>query len=110
MQSYQRTPLGIITESQGKFSAALEGISGDSFEVVQIVDEQPEIQAEPSHVARFAALNAVRKHGFAMIREDHSIYFNGIAGLPGPYASYAEEQMGVDGLLEVLHGKDRTGS
>ena len=41
----------------------------------------------------------------ALIVEDAGLFIESLGGFPGPYSSYVEEKIGLDGILRVMEGE-----
>ncbi|MDR2778570.1 MAG: hypothetical protein LBB13_03695 [Rickettsiales bacterium] len=78
-----------------KYGFNLEIISPD-FEIL-------EIQAKTcAEVARFSAKYACEKLGYPVLKSDSGLYVDCLGGLPGPYNSYFDKQVGIDKFLTML--------
>jgi XTP/dITP diphosphohydrolase len=67
----------------------------------------PEIQASTcGKVAAFSASYAANKLNCPVVKSDAGFYVEALGGLPGPYSTYFDRQIGVDKFLELL--KDET--
>lgn len=69
----------------------------------------PEIQADSSlEVAKASVSEYFRIHQKPVIKEDHSLYLDGIK-FPGPYSRYAQENISVDHLAKIAKSLDING-
>jgi non-canonical purine NTP pyrophosphatase (RdgB/HAM1 family) len=80
---------------------------------IHIVDpgfEVLEIQAKTSaEVVRFSVKYAADRLGMGCLKSDTSVYIDGLGGLPGPYNSYFDKQIGAEKFLHMLKDeKNRT--
>ena len=84
-----------------KYQFDLEIMSPD-FEIL-------EIQAKSClDVVRFSASYAANKLGMPVLKSDSGLYIDFLGGLPGPYNSYFDKQIGVDKFLSLFKDvKDR---
>lgn len=101
----------IITKNKGKILAAQRVFSKFGIKVKNLEKEYPEIQADNSlEIAKFTAQQASQDFKVPVIREDHSLFINGLNGFPGPYTSYFDKMIPAEKILELLKGvKDRSG-
>ncbi|OGC48029.1 MAG: hypothetical protein A3A94_00080 [Candidatus Portnoybacteria bacterium RIFCSPLOWO2_01_FULL_43_11] len=102
--------VNIITKNSGKLLAAKKVFEKYGITVNQIDKEYPEIQAENSlEISKYTAIQAAKKLGKSVIREDHSLFINAL-GMPGPYTNYIEKKLSVKKLLEIMRNQpDRSG-
>lgn len=97
-----------VTTNEFKFKSFVEAIKLDSYEIERLSVETPEIQAENNRaVAEFSAQWAANEYNHPVITEDIGMYVKALNGFPGPFLSQAEKQLGAEGFLTLLHGKDR---
>ncbi len=101
----------LLTKNEGKLLAAKSVFKGSDIELVILNKEYPEIQADNSlEIARTTALIAARENNKIVIREDHSLFINGLSGFPGPYVAHFERTMSAEKILEMMNKcEDRTG-
>ncbi|KAK9916077.1 hypothetical protein WJX75_008323 [Coccomyxa subellipsoidea] len=70
----------------------------------------PELQGEPTEIAKEKCRLAAQQVGGAVMVEDTSLCFNAMGGLPGPYIKWFLQKLGHDGLNRMLAGfEDKTG-
>ncbi|BDA43925.1 Inosine triphosphate pyrophosphatase [Coccomyxa sp. Obi] len=70
----------------------------------------PELQGEPTEIAKEKCRLAAEQVGGAVMVEDTSLCFNAMGGLPGPYIKWFLQKLGHDGLNRMLAGfEDKTG-
>jgi non-canonical purine NTP pyrophosphatase (RdgB/HAM1 family) len=97
-----------ITTAEYKYRAfcSCVKIPGVSFEKRAI--ETPEIQAlTASEVALFSAKYMAHQLSHPVICEDVTHHINSLGGFPGVTLKYVETQIGSEGFLKLLVGKDR---
>lgn len=83
---------------------------GSSVQIEQLEGDFPEIQAETSlEIARYTAMAASKQMGAPVLREDGSVYLQGLGGLPGPFMAYVEKKISPELLVSLLEGRDRNG-
>jgi XTP/dITP diphosphohydrolase len=92
-----------ITTNDYKFNRFTESAKIAGFDVQQLKEQTPEIQAENNRqVAEFSAKWAADKFNHPVLKEDVGIYINAYKGFPGPYLSQVEKQLETDGFLQLL--------
>ncbi|MBK70641.1 MAG: non-canonical purine NTP pyrophosphatase, RdgB/HAM1 family [Euryarchaeota archaeon] len=42
----------------------------------------------------------------ALMVEDAGLFIESLGGFPGPYSSYVEEKIGLDGILRIMNGEE----
>ena len=63
-----------------------------------------EIQSDSlEKIARFAAEEAAWKHNRTVVVEDSGLFVPALDGFPGPFSSYVQATIGVDGLLRLMN-------
>ena len=76
---------------------------GFNIEIVDPDFEIIEIQAKTCvEVAAFSAKYAADKLGKPVLKSDTGVYIEALGGLPGPYNSYFDKQIGVEKFLELF--------
>lgn len=95
--------LYFITTNDYKFKRFTESAGLEGFEVLQLKEETPEIQATNNRqVAEYSAKWAADKFQRAVLKEDVGIYIHAYKGFPGPYLSQIEKQLETEGFLRLL--------
>ncbi len=46
------------------------------------------------------------EEGTALLVEDAGLFIDSLGGFPGPYSSYVEEKIGLDGILRIMNGEE----
>lgn len=91
---------GKLKEVQAKFSPL-------GFEVEQLVDEYPEIQAD---TLEEVVANGLRwlwgRHKMPIIIDDSGLFIETLSGFPGVYSAYVFKTLGCDGVLKQMEGLD----
>ncbi len=65
-----------------------------------------EIQAKTcAEVVKFTVKYAAEKLNRPVLKSDTGFYIDALGGLPGPYNSYFDKQIGVDKFLELFKGE-----
>jgi|SRR5581483_3387922 len=92
-----------ITTNDYKFKRFTESAKLTGFDVQQLKEETPEIQAANNRqVAEYSAKWAADKFQRPVLKEDVGIYINAYRGFPGPYLSQVEKQLEIEGFLQLL--------
>ena len=100
----------LITGNPEKLYFARKAFEQTNIQLEQINPDYREVQASSSlEVARHTIEKFIGEYDRPIIREDHSLYLDGIPGFPGPYLSYFDERLDAEKLLELVEGKKRTG-
>lgn len=101
----------LITQNQGKLMAAQEAFKDSNITLMTVEKDYPEIQADSSaEIAEYTSILVAHELGKPAIREDHSIFLNGLHGIPGPYMSYFNKKLSEQDVLRLFeHLPDRTG-
>lgn len=99
-----------ISKNVGKLRAMRHAFEGSGVAVEPLDGDFPEIQAETSlEIARHTAVAASKQMGAPVMREDGSVYLQGLGGLPGPFMAYIEKMVTPETLVSLLEGRDRNG-
>lgn len=94
-----------ITTNDYKFKRFTESARLGGFDVRQLKEETPEIQAANNReVAKYSAKWAADKFQHPVIKEDVGVYIDAYRGFPGPYLSQVEKQLETEGFLQLLSG------
>lgn len=100
--------IAFITTAPHKYTAFSQHMSvpGVAFEHIDI--ETPEIQAQTAcEVALFSAKYMARELSCPVICEDVTHHIDSLGGFPGVTLKYVEQQIGTEGILKLIAGKDR---
>ncbi|MBQ6285068.1 MAG: non-canonical purine NTP pyrophosphatase [Bacilli bacterium] len=96
-----------VTGNWAKLDSAKQVLEPLGYEVDNIKMETPEIQADDvTEVAKYSAKWACEKLGKAVLKNDTGLFVNALKGFPGVYTHYADDTIGVDGLLKLMEGID----
>lgn len=57
-------------------------------------------------IAKAKAEEAFRKTGYPVLVEDSAWYFDAWNGLPGPFAKWFKETVGIDGVLKMMSSEE----
>lgn len=97
-----------ITTAERKYDAFIQSVQIDGYRFEHCAVETPEIQANTaSEVALFSAKYMARQLSHPVICEDVTHHINSLGGFPGVTLKYVEAQIGTEGFLRLLAGKDR---
>ena len=99
-----------VTGNWAKIDSARQVLEPLGFEVDNIKMETPEIQADDVvDVSKYSAKWAAEKLGVPVLKNDTGLFVNALKGFPGVYTHYADDTLGVDGLLKLMDGiEDRS--
>jgi XTP/dITP diphosphohydrolase len=110
----QKTAFSFLTGNPHKFQEAKEALAQfPGIELSQIIEEKTEFKddnaSDPiSEIAKKAALEALKKYKVPVAVEDAGIFFTAYPGFPGLNTKWVMRNIGYDGILRLLDGKDRT--
>lgn len=92
----------LLTRNKGKIKAAQQTFDKYGIELLSTDKDYPEIQAESSlEIAKFSAQQAANDLNAGVVREDHSLYIEGL-GIPGPYTSFIEKKISPEVLSKII--------
>ena len=96
-----------VTNNWAKIESARKALSPLGYEIDNIKLETPEIQADDvSDVAKYSAKWAAEELNRPVLKNDSGLFVNSLKGFPGVYTHYADDTIGVDGLLKLMEGID----
>ncbi|MDS0278823.1 non-canonical purine NTP pyrophosphatase [Halomicroarcula sp. S1AR25-4] len=96
--------LNFVTTNPGKVREATEYLDD---EVGQFDFDYPEIQADDlGAVAAHGARSAYRAADGPVIVDDAGLFIDTFDGFPGPYSSYVEDTVGVEGVWRMTEPED----
>lgn len=96
-----------VTNNWAKIASAKKALEPLGYEVDNIKLETPEIQADDvSEVAKYSAKWAAEKLNKPVLKNDSGLFVNSLKGFPGVYTHYADDTIGVDGLLKLMDGTE----
>jgi XTP/dITP diphosphohydrolase len=98
------------TSNEGKVVEARIIFEPFGLRVKPLAGKGVEIQAEITEVAAYAAVQAAKKYGRALIVEDAGLYVESLGGFPGPFSSFAFRSIGIPGLLRLLRDESQRGA
>ncbi|RJS85211.1 XTP/dITP diphosphatase [Candidatus Bathyarchaeota archaeon] len=92
-----------VTRNINKFNEARRVLADEGIATAMIKLETLEIQSNSlEDIAKFRALDAVKKSNLPVIVEDAGLFIEALKGFPGPYSSYVYRTIGRKGLLTLL--------
>jgi len=87
---------GKLKEVQAKFAKL-------GFEVEQLVDEYPEVQADTLEEVVTSGLKWLYgRHKTPIIIDDSGLFIETLAGFPGVYSAYVFKTLGCEGILKQM--------
>jgi len=94
-----------VTGNWAKIASAKQALEPLGFIIKDIKIETPEIQAnDVTDVAMYSAKWASEKLKCSVLKNDSGLFIEGLKGFPGVYTHYADETIGVDGVLKMMDG------
>ena len=94
-----------VTGNWAKIASAKQALEPLGFKIENIKMETPEIQAnDVTEVSMYSAKWASEKLKCDVLKNDTGLFVEGLNGFPGVYTHYADETIGVDGLLKLMDG------
>lgn len=94
-----------VTGNWAKIASAKQALEPLGYEVENIKMETPEIQADDvTEVSKYSAKWAAEKLKKAVLKNDSGLFVNALGGFPGVYTHYADDTIGVNGLLKLMKG------
>ena len=109
----QKIVLSFMTGNSHKFLEAKEALAiYPDIGLRQIAEEKTEIKNDDCEdpirdIAEKAAELAVKKYGVPVAVEDAGIFFDAYPGFPGLNTKWIMKNLGYEGILALLAGKDR---
>lgn len=94
-----------VTGNWAKIASARQILEPIGYEIDNVKMETPEIQADDvTEVAKYSAKWAAEKLGVPVLKNDSGLFVKSLKGFPGVYTHYADDTIGVDGLLTLMKG------
>lgn len=99
-----------VTTNLHKFQEARKVLAEYNIATAMIKIMAIEIQDDNlENIAKASAMDAAKKCGLPVIVEDAGLFINALNGFPGPYSSYVNRTIGVEGILKLMKKiKDRS--
>ncbi|QHS17610.1 non-canonical purine NTP pyrophosphatase [Halopenitus persicus] len=92
--------LTYVTTNPGKIREAESYLPDESID--RLAYDYTEIQSDDlGPIAAHGAREAHRHAGEPVVVDDAGLFIEGLGGFPGPYSSYVENTLGVEGVWEV---------
>jgi XTP/dITP diphosphohydrolase len=93
------------TNNVNKFNEGRKMLAECDIAVGMLRTKSLEIQSESlDEIAKASAVDAYAKCHLPIIVEDAGLFTDALNGFPGPYAAYAYETIGNQGLLRLMQG------
>ena len=91
------------TNNIHKFNEAREVLSKHELAICMLRIKASEIQSSNlEKIAKTSAKDAFKQCNLPLIVEDTGLFISALNGFPGPYASYAHQTLGNQGLLKLM--------
>lgn len=94
------------TKKELEVNTILSAQEFGSFRVSHVDLDLPEYQGSPEYIARHKCIEAANQVESAVLVEDTSLCFDALNGLPGPYIKWFVDQLGNDGLYQLLNAHE----
>lgn len=92
-----------VTSNVHKFQEARRILSEYKLATAKLKVEAVEIQDDNlENIAKYSALDAVKKYGLPVFVEDAGIFVDALNGFPGPYSKYVYNTIGLKGILKLM--------
>lgn len=102
--------LYFATTNRGKVASLQRDLADCDVELVSTPLDIPEIRAdETPEIAKNKALYAFNELKQPSLAQDGGFYLPALNGFPKAYVNFALDTIGLEGILKLLEGKDRTG-
>ena len=103
--------LWFVTQNAHKYEEARRTLDPFGIKIRKLVSPKTEIQsADLGDIAKFAAEDAAEKYNRTVVVEDSGLFVKVLNGFPGPYSSYVNASIGVEGILRLMSQKVRRGA
>ncbi len=97
--------INFVTTNQGKVASLANRLTSGKYQLVQTKLELPEIQASCANaVCIEKAKEAFKILQKPLIIQDSSFHIVALNGFPGAYIKYAQDTIGVGGILKLMEG------
>ena len=95
-----------VTGNLAKIESAKKVLEPLGYEIDNIKMDTIEIQADDvEEVAKFSAKWASNELKCDVLKNDSGLFIEALKGFPGVYTHYADDTIGEDGVLKLLHGE-----
>ena len=96
----------LVTGNWAKVAIAKEHLEPLGFEIDNEKMDTTEIQADSiEEVAAYSAKEASEKLKCAVVKNDTGIMIDALNGFPAAYTHYAQDTIGMDGIIKLMEGK-----
>ncbi len=97
----------LVTGNWAKVAIAKEHLEPLGFEIDNEKMDTTEIQADSiEEVAAYSAKEASEKLKCAVVKNDTGIMIDALNGFPAAYTHYAQDTIGMDGIIKLMEGKE----
>jgi|BEDMetMinimDraft_2_1075160.scaffolds.fasta_scaffold00028_7 XTP/dITP diphosphohydrolase len=101
----KRGEIVLVTGSEGKAKEFVDLASDYGIPIRWVKYAKPEIQGERlEDIARFSAISMFQIIGSPLIVEDAGLFIEALNGFPGPYTSFVNRTIGIQGVLRLMSG------
>lgn len=98
-----------VTHNRHKFEEINEMFRKSHLDLEWKNMEYEEIQADTTEeISRKSCELLSKTVGDDFFLEDTGLYISALNGFPGPYSSYVVQKIGLNGILKLLEGKERS--
>jgi XTP/dITP diphosphohydrolase len=99
--------LTFVSTNAGKFHEVQAILLEYDVKVRWLRRELPEIQADGLQSVVKAKLAEAETLAPRVLVEDSGVFIPGLGGFPGVYSAYAQQTIGLEGILRLLRGRPR---
>ena len=97
----------LVTGNINKLISARQFLEPYKIQVDNIKMDTTEIQSnDVSEIAAFSAKEASEELKCTVLKNDTGFFIEALNGFPGPYAHDVMDQIGTDGILKLMEGKE----
>ncbi len=98
-----------MTENPDKFREAKSILTTQGIQVRQLKRAKVEIQdSRLEKIAKHAIKTGSADHPGLLLVEDSGLFIHALRGFPGPFSSYVYETIGLNGILRLMQGRNRS--
>jgi len=88
-------------DKAAEFSAILRPVNVVAIDLQLEEIQNPDLKV----ISRHKAMQAAEELGEPAVVDDSGLFIKSLNGFPGPYSAYAEETIGLQGILDLLANK-----
>lgn len=101
-------PVTFVSTNEGKFREVRAVLGARGIAVRWVRRALPEPQADTLEEVVASKLRALPPSPRTYLVEDSGLFLPSLAGFPGVYSAYVLRTFGLEGLLRLVRGRDRT--